>query len=58
MAVRLGVISLFEAGKHDLVAPLVNALGKRTFNGKSLKEEAIQMAFYEGAERGNQDIVK
>ena len=40
-----------------MVVPLVNALGKRTFKSKSLKEEAIQAAFYEGAERGNQDIV-
>ena len=30
-AVRVGVENLFEAGKHDLVVPLVNALGKRTF---------------------------
>ena len=56
-AVRLGVRILFEAGKHDLVVPLVNALGKRTFNGESLKDVAIQMAFHEGADRGNQDIV-
>ena len=36
----------------------MNALGKRTFKSKSLKEEAIQVAFYEGAEGGNQDIVE
>ena len=48
-AVRVGVENLFEAGKHDLVVPLVNALGKRTFKSKSLKEEAIQTAFREGA---------
>ena len=41
-AVRVGVDNLFKAGKHDLVVPLVNALGKRTFKGESLKEEAIQ----------------
>ena len=35
--------NLFEAGKHDLVAPLVNALGKRTFKSKRLKDVAIQM---------------
>ena len=57
-AVRWGVISLFKAGKHDLVVPLVNALGKRTFKSKSLKEEAIQRAFREGTRRGNQDIVE
>ena len=44
--------------RHDLVVPLVNALGKRTFKSKSLKDVAIQMAFYEGAKRGNQDIVE
>ena len=49
MAVREGVSSLFEAGKHDLVVPLVNALGKRTFKSNSLKDVAIQTAFYEGA---------
>ena len=57
-AVREGVRSLFVAGRHDLVAPLVNALGKRIFNGESLKEEAIQWMFYEGAWRGNQDIME
>ena len=36
----------------------MNALGKRTFNSKSLKDEAIQVAFYEGAKGGNQDIVE
>ena len=58
LAVRVGVDNLFRTGRHDLVVPLVNALGKRTFNGRSLKEEAIQGAFYEGAKRGNQDIVE
>ena len=57
-AVRGGVDNLFKAGKHDLVVPLVNALGKRTFKSKRLKEVAIQRAFWEGAERGNQDIVE
>ena len=33
-AVREGVRSLFVAGRHDLVVPLVNALGKRTFKGR------------------------
>ena len=54
----MGCQYLFRAGRHDLVVPLVNALGKRTFKSNILKEEAIQMAFYEGAERGNQDIVE
>ena len=44
-AVRWGVKNLFEAGRHDLVAPLVNALGKRTFKSKRLKEEAIHGHF-------------
>ena len=57
-AVRWGVIHLFGAGRHDLVVPLVNALGKRTFKRDHLKEWAIQMAFHEGAERGKQDIVE
>ena len=49
--------NLFEAGRHDLVVPLVNALGKRTFKSDRLKDVAIQAAFYGGAKRGNQDIV-
>ena len=57
-AVYWGVSNLFEAGKHDLVAPLVNALGKRTFKCKRLKDVAIQWAFLGGAQRGNQDIVE
>ena len=52
-----GVESLFRAERHDLVAPLVNALGKRTFKSERLKEEAIQAAFYVGARKGNQDVV-
>ena len=58
MAVRGGVSNLFEAGRHDLVVPLVNALGKRTFKSKRLKDVAIRTAFCEGAKRGNQDIVE
>ena len=57
-AVCGGVRSLFGAGRHDLVVPLVNAFGRRASNDMSLKEKAIQEAFYEGAKRGNQDIVK
>ena len=54
----MGVGNLFDAGKHDLVVPLVNALGKRTFNGRSLKDAAIQTAFWEGTRRGNQDLME
>ena len=35
----------------------MNALGKRTFKSKRLKDVAIQSAFYEGADRDIQDIV-
>ena len=47
-----GVEDLFDAEKHDLIVPLVNALGKRTFKSDRLKDVAIQMAFHEGAKRG------
>ena len=51
-AVRRGVTNLFNAKKHDSVIPLINALEKRQFNGRKLKNVAIQGAFYEGAWRG------
>ena len=51
-AVKWGVINLFDAKKHDSVIPLINALEKRLFNGRNLKNAAIQQAFYEGAMRG------
>ena len=57
-AVQDGVINLFGTGRHDLVAPLVDALAKRTFKSDHLGEEAIQWAFYNGAGIGNQDIVE
>ena len=38
-ALRRGVEDLFEAERHDLIVPLVNALGKRTFKSKRLKKE-------------------
>ena len=41
----MGVSNLFEAGKHDLIVPLVNALGKRTFKSDCLKVVAIRHAF-------------
>ena len=49
--VRWGVYNLFEAGRHDLVVPLVNALEKRLFKNNCLREIAIRKAFVEGAER-------
>ena len=57
-AVKCGVINLFNAKKHDSVIPLINALEKRQFNGRSLKNVAIQRAFYQGAWRGIKDIVE
>ena len=57
-AVEYGLRNLFIAGRHDLVVPLVNALGKRTFKSKRLKDVAIQKAFREGTEGGNQDIAE
>jgi len=57
-AVRLGVTNLFITGRHDLIAPLVNALGTKTFKSNRLKEVAIQKAFGEGAKCGNQDMVE
>jgi hypothetical protein len=56
--VRVGVYNLLKVGRHDLVAPLVNALGKRTSNGERLKDVAIQRAFVEGAGGSNQYIVE
>ena len=56
-AVHWGVNNLLRVGRHDLVAPLVDALGKRTFKIDRLKEVAIQQAFYKGTKWGNQDIV-
>ena len=58
VAVSRGVTNLFIAGKHDLVVPLIDAFGARTFNGKSLKETAIEEAFWSGNIWGNLDIVK
>ena len=45
-AVKWGVINLFNAKKHASVIPLINALEKRQFNGRKLKDDAIQQAFY------------
>ena len=46
------------AKKYDSVIPLINALEKRPFNGRNLKDVAIQRAFYEGALRGIKYIVE
>ena len=56
--VRQSVFYLFRAGGHDLVVPLVNALGKKTFKSKRLRKKAIHEAFDLGAQNGNQDIVR
>jgi hypothetical protein len=58
IAVSEGVENLFDAGKHDLIVTLVNAFGKRTFKNDRLKDVVIQWTFYEGTQRGNQDIVE
>ena len=55
---RWGVINLFNAKKHDSVIPLINALEKIPFNGRKLKNVAIQRAFYPGAWRGIKYIVE
>ena len=57
-AVEDGVINLFNAKKHDSVIPLINALEKRQFNGRNLKNAAIRQAFKIGARRGIKDIVE
>ena len=49
---------LFDAKKHDSVIPLINALEKRLFNGRNLKNAAIQQAFCYGAIRGIKNIVE
>ena len=58
LAVKCGVYNLFNAKKHDSVIPLINALEKRQFNGRKLKNVAIQRAFYQGASRGIKYIVE
>ena len=57
-AVKWGVSNLFNAKKHASVIPLINALEKRQFNGRNLKDVAIQQAFHQGAKRGIKDIVE
>ena len=57
-AVRQGVFNLFKAKQHGLVIPLINAFEKREFNGRNLKNVAIQKAFIEGAWRDIKDIVE
>ena len=58
IALKWGVSNLFGAKKHDSVIPLINALEKRQFNDRNLKDAAIQKAFYEGARRGTNDIAE
>jgi len=57
-AVERGVFNLFDANKHGSVIPLVNALEKREFNGRTLNNVAIQQAFYSGAWKGSKYIVE
>ena len=45
MAVEWGVNNLFDAKKHASVIPLINALEKRQFNGRNLKDVAIREHF-------------
>jgi hypothetical protein len=57
-AVKRGVFNLFKAKKHASVIHLINALGKREFNGRKLNDVAIRKAFDQGAWRGIKDIVE
>jgi hypothetical protein len=50
--VELGVMNLSVAERYDYVIHLIDSLGKRQFNGRKLKNVAVQCAFYEGALRG------
>ena len=52
------VIDLFNGEKHDLIIPLIDALGKRPCRSGSLKVIAIQSAFHGGASRGIKYIVE
>lgn len=45
-------------GKENLVAPLIEALGSRTFKHKNLKGIAIRRAFFQGIYKGVKDIVE
>ena len=51
VAVSEGVNNLFKANKHDSVIPLIDALESSTLS-RTVKDHAIQQAFYEGAWRG------
>ena len=53
-AVRWGIIKLLENKQHASVMHLINALGKRLFNGRKLKDVAIERAFSHGARKGQQ----
>ena len=54
----MGCLQSVHLKKHDSVIPLINALAKRLFNGRNLKNGAIQVAFVQGAERGIKYIVE
>jgi len=51
-AVRVSVINLFSDEKHDSAIPLIDALEKRQFKSRNVKDAAIQTVFIEGAVRG------
>ena len=57
-AVRQCIDEVLITGKHDSVTLLVDALGKRTFHGKSLQDVAIRAAFFEGTTRGIPNIAR
>jgi hypothetical protein len=57
-AVTWSVINLFTAKKHDSVIHLIDALEKRPFDGRRLKNVAIQQAFMSGAWNSISSIVK
>jgi hypothetical protein len=58
VAVQWGVTNLFKAEKQGSVIPLIDALEKRPFDGRRLKNPAIQQVFYEGVVSGIKDIVE
>jgi hypothetical protein len=57
-AIEFGVEQLFKIKRHASVIHLINALENRQFNGRKLKDVAIQRAFYEGAKRDIKHIVE
>ena len=51
---KWGIINLLENKQHASVMHLINALGKRLFNGRKLKDFAIERAFSHGAHGAEQ----